>query len=542
MKLSRYRPSLELTRYLCVIPVAAFMLCVMLQIDLPGLYMDAVNPDFLAAQILHHHLYNPSGALPSKVFPILGNLYHGVQNFYVDLPILMIFGFNVGPLRDAQALFGAVLLTAFYFIVRRLTRSNLLAMVSSLGLATEIAFTASFRTQFYIVMGGAAWLFVSLLLALPSDTDPVSSKRRTFWSGVFSGLAGYGYFVMFFFAPGMLALIALRPRSSLRETWHWIVGFVVGLTPFAVGYLSLILKLHGIAPTMALVRSLLTQLHPFAGGGDDEGSLPYVFRMAHLAVTNGGNDAVIFGHDLPSGWGEAKFIFLVIGTLLFSLCALGCLVFRRQRPLWALVGLLPLSYVLAAALFGHRLWAHHFCVLVPFVYLFLALVLANLFEMTSTTGRLRITAVGIVLFGCVTANAMQQKTFHQALAYSGGEGLSTQALTTLAVDARDAAPNVAYVFPEWGFFTSFCLLTENKVRYVIDIEPETLASLRRSGYEDFRLVYWQPSMRSHYVEVLHQAGAQAITERTFTTRDGRPVFYWLEGRPLPSVGEKSAVK
>ena len=60
-------------------------------IDLPGLYHDVVNPDYIAAHSLNDQFNNPGGALASKWFPMLGNIYHGVQNYYVDLPIFYFF-------------------------------------------------------------------------------------------------------------------------------------------------------------------------------------------------------------------------------------------------------------------------------------------------------------------------------------------------------------------------------------------------------------------------------------------------------------------
>ena len=132
---------------------------------------------------------------------------------------------------------------------------------------------------------------------------------------------------------------------------------------------------------------------------------------------------------------------------------------------------------------------------------------------------------------CLAGNMSQQYAFHAALGRSGGEGKATSALNQLALEARSTSSNVAYVFPEWGFFTSFCLLTENKVRYVVDVTPETLSKLRNDGYDDLRLVYWQLAERERYTQALQQAGLNTITTRTFTTLDGRPVFYWVEGRP-----------
>ena len=44
-----FRPNTTVYRHLWMLPVAAFLFAVAYHIDLPGLYMDAVNPDFVAA-------------------------------------------------------------------------------------------------------------------------------------------------------------------------------------------------------------------------------------------------------------------------------------------------------------------------------------------------------------------------------------------------------------------------------------------------------------------------------------------------------------
>ena len=242
------------------LPVIVFIALVLVHSDLPGIYMDAANPDFLAAQWLHRG-HNPGAGIPSKIFPILGSFYHGLQNAYLGVPFFAIAGFSVTSLRLEQAVFGVILLIALYHLTRRLTASIPLALLASVGLATELAFTASFRTQFYIVLGGAAWLFVSLLLALPAAPESWIVKRRAFWSGVFFGLASYGYFVLAFFAPAMVVLVAMWvPR---REWGQWIVGALVGVSPFALGFLSLLAKKHGLEPTLEFIRGMLGQLKPF---------------------------------------------------------------------------------------------------------------------------------------------------------------------------------------------------------------------------------------------------------------------------------------
>ncbi|MET0332084.1 MAG: hypothetical protein ABW154_11725 [Dyella sp.] len=514
---------------LWMLPVLVFLSCIAVQIQLPGLYMDAVNPDFIAAQWLHHHLRNPSAALPSKIFPLLGNLYHGVQNAYVALPFLAILGFSVTSLRLAQALFGVILLIAFHGITRLLSRSPWLGLAATLGLATELAFSASFRTQFYIVMGGATWLFVSLrlLYSLPTQSRP---GRRILWAGFFSGLAGYGYFVLFFFAPGMLAIVILRKGANRHLTLCWILGFAFGLSPFVFGYISLALKLHGIGPMLHYVGNLVGQLHPFASGS---ANFYYAWHMVTLALSDAGNESMIFGEPLLGWWGGIK---VLVGTLstLGTLILLAILLWRRDPRRYTLLPvLLPVSYLLMATLFGHRLWAHHFCVLVPFVYLLPLCLWTVTTQLLSTSTRLRLAVFLILTALCLTINLAQQVSFQRALAISGGYGKSVEALNELGIAARRAGPDVAYVFPEWGFFTSFCILTGNQVRYVIDLEPATLTKLKQQGYRELRLFYWEPPSVEGYRQQLQQAGLIETSTQQFKTRDDKPAFYGLTARWLP---------
>ena len=61
-----------------------FSLGVLRNNHLPGLYFDAVNPDYLAAKILAGNKYI-NHFPPWDTFPILGNYYHGVM--ILTLPV-----------------------------------------------------------------------------------------------------------------------------------------------------------------------------------------------------------------------------------------------------------------------------------------------------------------------------------------------------------------------------------------------------------------------------------------------------------------------
>ncbi|PTR33461.1 hypothetical protein C8J98_103223 [Luteibacter sp. OK325] len=515
-------------------PVFAFVSLVLLHSDLPGIYMDGVNPDFMAAQWLHRG-HNPGAGIPSKIFPILGSFYHGLQNAYLGVPLFAIGGFSVTSLRLEQAVFGVILLVALSHLARRLTGSLGWALLAAMGLATELAFTASFRTQFYIVVGGAAWLFVSMLLALPADEQSRIVRRRVFWSGFFFGLASYGYFVLAFFAPAMVLLVAI---STPRRQWgSWIIGAAVGVSPFLLGFLSLLAKKHGIEPTLEFVRGMLGQLKPFDAGDVTGSRAQYVWELIRLATSDAANEEMIFGEPTSGKWVQAKAWVLVASVLFLLVCAGINLARKDERLVKALPVLMPLSFVAIASLFGHRLWAHHFSVLVPFVYLLLALSLHRLSAAFDLSGRREQAIVGVLVAALVAGNLAQQANFHEKLVATGGRGHSTDVLTQLGVEARQAPENVAYVFPEWGFFTSFCFLTGNRVRYVIDAEPKTIARLQREGITEIRLVYWDAGSESSYDHVLRDAGAIPTDHRAFVSREQRAVFHWIRATlsPPPSA-------
>lgn len=513
-----------------LLPLGAFLALVLVHSDLPGIYMDAVNPDFLAAQWLHRG-HNPGAGIPSKIFPILGSFYHGLQNAYLGLPFFAIAGFSVTSLRLEQAVFGLILLAALYHLTRRLTRSRGLALLAGLGLATELAFTASFRTQFYIVLGGAAWLVVSMLLALPAENGSRVVRRRVFWSGVFFGLASYGYFVLAFFAPAMAILVACWiPR---RDWGCWVAGAAVGVSPFLLGFLSLLAKKHGVEATLEFVRGMLGQLKPFHASGASGSNLQYAWDMVGLATSDAANEAMIFGQGLPGAWGAMKVWWLVVAVA--GLVAIGTVHVVKHQPRGAITilpVLMPISFVAVASLFGHRLWAHHFSVLLPFVYLLPALLLAQLVELIpARLARTAFVAALALALAVVGGNLVQQARFHEWLAKTGGRGHSSDALTALALEARGVPENVAYLFPEWGFFTSFAFLTGNRVRYGVDMEPATIEKMKRDGITEFRLVFWNAADEGRYRQALQANGIQSLEVRTFSSREGQPVFHRLRGGP-----------
>jgi hypothetical protein len=474
------------------------------QIELPGLYMDAINPDYLAARVLNPAQHNPAWILPTWIFPVLGNLYHGVQTLYVDVIAFTYLGISITSVRIAQALFGAGIVCLFYMTSVLVTKNRLAAFLGAALLASDIAFLASYRTQFYIILSGSLWLFASIFALWQGG------RRGYLISGIFYGLSIYGYFVFGFFFPGMIILILLRHD---RGIFPWIVGFAVGMLPYVVGYLFLVVGMHGWSPALNWIRAAVGGLAPMSSHLSVVEGLRYTAFAAWLAMTNAGNEIMIFGRQVSAGWGEVKVgVFcLIFITLLFRI--------KKSRDVLLLI--LPVSYVLIAATLGNRLWAHHFIVLLPIAYLLLTLSLGALLN----GGKIHSIVVIFIAVIFFAGNLYQANMFHRELDLTGGVKMYSSALTRLAEDAQ-VRDDTLYVFPDWGFFMSFNLLTQNKVPYVIDAGK---IDGMRKNFSRIEIAFWSANDRQKYSDLLKREGANDIQYFSYKQRDGQVAFSTLVG-------------
>lgn len=535
----------------CLIIVQAlFWVSHLHEADLPGLYMDAVNPDYLAARTLNPELPNAVWMQPTVGLPVLGALYHGVQTYYVGLPVFAVLGFNLLALRVAQGLFASGILVMTHLVLRRATGSLFLAFAGSLCLASELAFIASFRTQFYIVVAGAFWLLLAIYLALgrtmPSGgtNEPAmdTSERRAgqlsplpcFLSGVCAGLAVYGYFVFLFFLP-VFVLMGWWHTRNWRVVFTWLLGFVLGMQTYVLGYLLAITALGGLAPALEWLANTSEGLAPMSS------ELPLLQRLVNawnvlvITLQNAGNELMIFGAAEQGAWAIRKTRLLVLAPLLLAVSGFIHLAMQRTRAATAPpangllahwhVALLPISFFAISLIFGDRLWSHHYSSLIPIVYVALFVALWQLRNVLPAALP-RWTGVALVA-AFVVGNLHQQQAFFERLTATGGKGYFSNALNRLANDALSMPPDVIHVFPEWGFGMPFAFLTGNRSPYESYIGDDNLQRLAEGG-ATVRVYYWLPETEGAYRDMLLSHGFRISGSGSYLQRDRSVAFYWLE--------------
>ena len=510
--------------------VLIFLVGALQSLGLPGIYMDAANPDYLAAQLFNPEINNPSNRLPDWGWPILGGLYHGAQTTYLAWISFGLWGISLESLRLGHLLIGLAIITTFYATTVRITASRAAAFVVATALATDIALLSSLRTQFYIVLSGAPWLLLALYFIWPT-------QRRALLAGVCLGLAIYSYFVFAFFLP--VFLVALLATTAGRAV---VVRFVLGLTVggglYLLGYLALFSRLGGWTEGLVYLQSALGGLDPLSSTLTPADRLSNACRNLVLALTGTGNELMMFHTPVPSPWSvwASLKLWILGGAAVFALW-----VSRTHRPsAWTARWLLALGmlYFLVSASLGNRLWIHHASVYLPIAYLLWSFAVAQGLQWVNQVAPMesvfspRPVALALALV-LVFANLGQQHSFFNQLNRTGGLDRFSSAMTPFAQERLAHGPQQRVVFLDWGFLAGFVINTQNRIPFSTEFSLEQVRSELNAGHSVV-VVAWKRESLDALAEQLRTLpiGPQQ-SPVAHLSRDGTTSFFELRLRNHP---------
>ena len=451
-----------------------FAAAVSWHIKLPGLYLDAVNPDYLVIDVLHGHQDgSPIWILPGNLLfgriPVLTQFYHGTQTIWADLPLVALFGPSVSTLRESQALFGvAILVLLFFFLRRHAAGTRLwLAWFPAAALALDPVFVYAFRTQLYITLGPVAWLLAALLageraLRWPPHPEPGARMPcKPGWllfAGFCYGFSIFGYFIYLFFAPVLLLAVllacgrrdpaqapSLPMPSQLLRVLAWLgVGFSVGISGYLVGYLAVAHAKHGLRGFLDWFGHYQHALGAFHKHASLIQTLGYFADLIWKVFSNRWQHGLMFKEAISEPWSGLK-LFLLLGlpAIIWIWCE------ARRIRVWRLrlvIGLIA-CFPLVALYFGDRLAGHHFVCLLPLSYAALGIGLMELSAGRSHRSLPSLAAIAIWA-AMVTINLVGLHFTGMELLRTHGRGLFSDAITHFANDtkAREATHGPQHVY------------------------------------------------------------------------------------------------
>lgn len=535
--------------WLALIVVLVVFACgVAWNIHLPGLYMDAVNPDYIAVRVLGHERFPlPIWVLPGNLivdrFPIMTSLYHGTLHVWAGLPVFALFGIGIESLRAAQALFGAAILVGVFALLRRADRSRRALLVSALvvlALALDPVFVFAFRTQLYITLAPTAFVLAAVLFghAALRPRDDGAARWLVLLAGVAYGLAAFGYFVHAFFAPALLLALIVRSRQvrlaacglGIWTLLLWLgAGLAIGGGGYLIGYGRIADATGGPTGLLEYLSSTQQSLGAFESKFTLAQTFDYFAALVSNVFSNAWQHALMFGEGTPQSAWLAKFVVLLGLPVLLWLVAE--LTGRPSRWL-RLVLALMLSFAIVAAGFGSRVSGHHFATLVPLSYAALGLGLIAL--VANTRSRWPLLLAGLLLAGVAAINTTGQWQTQEKLVETGGRKLFSDAINRFAADALASRRDQLVVLPDWGLFMPFQFLTDGQVEHLVDVDLARMRSALCSGREvavalinddvDARLqtladqLPWSAASRLDYLD---REGARVFAVLTLAADGGR---------------------
>ena len=521
-----------------LVVTAVWLVVATQQITLPGVYMDAVDPDYLAVALLNWNAQPISAWLLGGNYlygkaPVLISFYHGSQQVWLGLPFFALFGTTVAGLRLTHAMFALGILAAIYAVLVRGGVKPWQAALAGAALAVDPAFSYAFRTQSYITLAPTAWLFLSLYAMQRAGTSPVRSRQWLVASGVLQGLAIVGYFIYAFYFPAMvLALWLWGRRRPTAPAWSrtclapWLCGLAIGGIFYPMGYALFIRDAGGLSQAWAVFQQTQASLGAFSARISLGDRFAHIATMVRAVTSNWFHHQLIFGEyaplpgSLPKSW---LLIFVPAALWLYAELR------GRASTLLRVAIALPVSFAAVALIFGSRLQGHHFVPLLPLAYAALA---TALFETAAAAPPQRAWArIGAALaFAALAAlNVAGQVVEARRLAETRGTGYFSDAINRLAADLNAQQPKPFVYIPDWGLTMPVAFLTRGTVgiNSVVDVaaarrmlcDGRNVAFAAITGDRTARIERWRDELRwdAPLVAAYAQADGKVVFElATFT--------------------------
>jgi hypothetical protein len=456
-----------------VIPLLLLLQGSVSHIMLPGLYMDAVNPDYLILRLLNWNASIFGWVLPGTsirdIFPTISGLYYGALPYYIGMPIYILLGTGVVAIRIANFGFASVVLLSAGVFLRTFGVRPVFVGFTLAVLALDPGFLFSFRTQSYITLLPIA--FVLLSASIVEDAAAVASRRACGAAGLLLGLAVYGYFIYLFLVPAAAAHLwwKVRANSERRpQLISWFAGLVLGVSPYLIGYALMFKATGGFQGFERFLTSALGNLSVVSSNLNSWQSVSYFGSLVYRTLYFEGQTLLMLKMTFKPYFGEVKRLLLLDIPIVFLIFSL---VFARGFTGIVFITALFLGMACLFVIFGDRLGFHHVALTLPLLYLAFALCIESIAHAAPISGRAQLAlALPLVILGI--GNAIDRQSVFLDLERTGGVGLASDAIERFAEDSRSSPEPTFAFFPDWGVFMPFEMVTGGQIPLLAEFSPE----------------------------------------------------------------------
>ncbi len=461
--------------------LASYLLVALHSIAQPAIYLDEINPDYLAVRMLnpstHTYFWIPPAKYFNHRFLLLLSPYAGAMHGYLQAPFFYFLGGHIESFRISHVFLGILILAVFYFSVARITRSILLATLASLVLALDPAFVFAFRTQGFIVLFPGFFTLLGIYLCCAGEPR----SRRLIAAGICFGLSVWGYFIFGFFVPGLLLAILLQDRSRRwRRAIALTAGMALGALPMEFGYLDAYLALGSWPRMLEWIRGVVSSTqrayHPPGTSGFLQvvaSDVTGVMQHCWTLLTGEWTWQVIFGllHKDPGQYVKAAVLLVVpVAALIYDRVARPA---DREVHNTLVMTLLAMgSYLVICCFFGGLLLSHHYHPILLLCYFATAIGSAVLLP-AATNRRVVVPVAAVAL---IIANSVAVWSVFRELHDLGGRSDYSHVVTDYAIQEAKSKDTANHVFMDWGGMLQFVYLTEGRIPTQDVRDPDELGT------------------------------------------------------------------
>ena len=542
----------------------------------PGLYADAVMPDYIGIRLLNPSTINATTELPNLGIPLLGQVYHGTATMFFSMIATIITGTtSMLQLRILNCIYGTIACFVIYRILKLLDTNKIISVGVPFALAASPNLTSMYRTQYYIFLIGNVCLLAAILFFIKWSKS-TSESKNILVAGVFSGLAFYNYFCFLFCIPGfVVALLCYskrRKESFFSNFIAYVCGCALGELPGIIGYVGFCIQpVQGITLGIKRIISILfcvvyilaivssyrfskkksTRKYAFGIlgavaiglgfmalalvvrysdhmkslnlGGTDFGlveNVKYFLRNIAYVLCYSCEEYLVLNTNVCIG---LKVIVVTTAILTVIAIAAGIQGKRNNTDVLLMVSGVFVLCPLSAIFLITRLAAHHFTVLFFLMYLLLGISLDTIIcgKHQASTG-FRIERMGLAFIFIVMVALGEFNQTRIKLRFDDDPDNmnryysdSIRIVSEEALSAAEKDVDELYVFPKWGYMFGFAYLTRNVVPYVTSVDAPYIKECYDKGYA-IKVCYFEDNEEEplQYIETLSNIlGTEAIIER-----------------------------
>lgn len=473
-----------LTRHVFFVPCLIFCIYGFKDLGLPGLYMDAVNPDYLAAWIQRGSVSIPAWIYPDNWLagpyevPLLNSLYGGNSPAYLAALFFKIVGFGAVELRLFHSILGIALLATMIWCLVQWQLPRIAVVIFASLLASDPTYIYAWRTQYYLQLYPLIWFFLGVGLLGGCVVNHENSARRerlvrVTLAGFLIGFSAYSYFIFALYAGSVASVLfrTLRKRGDNSFT-YLLTGMIVGFSPYVYAHASIILNTD-FSSYVDQIKGLQTAygVVDTSQGGPLERVSIVAERLAQLVVGRG-VETTIFGFPERHYSGTYLALFFV-AVFFFLYCP--TLFSKKGTPIAKtdtepksnlvtmthLASACLLSHLTFALLVGKPLGVQHYIMTLPLTYMTCAILFSRVWS--SETNKILKATIKVTSFVLVVVvlfvNMMTGNRISTRLAIEGGNGLYSDAINTAGLYLKALPTETALLFPQWGYWMGILTIT-----------------------------------------------------------------------------------